>query len=143
MRADAYAQLLDHLGIDKVFVVGISAGAWSSVQFAIRHPERCRGLLLLVPADYLPAGTTIHGGAVASAMINSDFAAWVVLKLMQIMPGRLTQTMLGTDHAVVLAADPGEKARVRQILEHLLPVSARVAVTCPRKTQPVEAGVLS
>ena len=110
IQADAYAQLLDHLGIDKVVVVGISAGAWSSMQFAIRHPERCQGLVLLVPADYLPAGTTIHGGAVASAMINSDFAAWAVLKLMQVMPGRLTQTMLGTDQAVVLAADPGEKA---------------------------------
>ena len=83
--------------------------------------------MLLVPADYLPAGTTIHGGAVASAMINADFAAWAVLKLMQVMPGGLTQTMLGTDQAVVLAADPDEKARVRQIVEHLLPVSARVA----------------
>jgi pimeloyl-ACP methyl ester carboxylesterase len=127
MQADAYVQLLDHLGIDKVVVVGISAGAWSSIQFAIRHPERCRGLVLLVPADYLPAGTAIHGGAVASAMINSDFAAWAVLKLMQVMPGRLTQTMLGTDQSVVVAADPGEKARVRQTLEHLLPVSARLA----------------
>jgi pimeloyl-ACP methyl ester carboxylesterase len=127
MQADAYVQLLDHLGIDKVFVAGISAGAWSAMQFAIRHPERCRGLVLLVPADYLPAGTAIHGGAVASAMVNSDFASWAVLKLMQVMPGQLSQTMLGTDKAVVLAADPGEKARVRQILEHLLPVSTRVA----------------
>jgi pimeloyl-ACP methyl ester carboxylesterase len=127
MQADAYAQLLDHLGIDKVFVVGISAGAWSSMQFAIRHPERCRGLVLLVPADYLPTGTAIHGGAVAGAMINSDFAAWSVLKLMPVIPGGLTQTMLGTDQAVVLAADAGEKARVRQIMEHLLPVSARLA----------------
>jgi pimeloyl-ACP methyl ester carboxylesterase len=127
MQADAYGRLLDHLGIDKVVVVGISAGAWSSLQFAIRHPERCRGLVLLVPADYLPVGTTIHGGAVASAMINSDFAAWSVLKLMPVMPGGLTRTMLGTDQAVVLAADLGEKARVRRILEHLLPVSARLA----------------
>jgi pimeloyl-ACP methyl ester carboxylesterase len=44
MQADAYVQLLDHLGIDKVVVVGISAGGWSSLQFAIRHPERCRAL---------------------------------------------------------------------------------------------------
>jgi len=126
MQADAYVQLLDHLGIDKVVVVGISAGAWSSMQFAIRHPGRCRALVLLVPANYLPAGTTIHGDAVVSAMVNSDFAAWAVLKLMPVIPGGLTQTMLGTDQAVVLAADPGEKARVRQILEHLLPVSARL-----------------
>ena len=125
MQADAYAQLLDHLGIDKVVVVGISAGAWSSLQFAIRHPQRCRALVLLAPADYLPAGTTIHGGVIVSAIFNSDFVAWAALKLMLIMPGAMTRMMLGTDAAVVRAAEPSEKARVQQVLDHLLPVSAR------------------
>jgi 2-hydroxy-6-oxonona-2,4-dienedioate hydrolase len=126
MQADAYAQLLDRLDIDKVAVVGISAGAWSSLQFAIRHPERCRALVLLVPADYLPAGTSIHGGAAAKAIFNFDFVAWAALKLMPIMPGGMTRAMLGTDSAVLRAAEPSEKARVQQILEHVLPVSARV-----------------
>jgi 2-hydroxy-6-oxonona-2,4-dienedioate hydrolase len=125
MQADAYVKLLDHLGVDKVVVLGISAGAWSSMQFAIRHPERCRALVLMVPADYLPAGTTIHGGAVAKAIFNSDFVAWAALNLMPILPGGMSQMMLGTDSAVVRAAEPSEKARVRQILSHLLPVSPR------------------
>jgi pimeloyl-ACP methyl ester carboxylesterase len=127
MQADAYVQLLDHLGIDKVVVVGISAGAWSSMQFAIRHPEGCRALVLLVPASYLPAGTAIHGGAVVSAMVHSNFVAWALLKLMPIMPGGMTRIMLGTDAAVVRAADLSEKARVQQVLDHLLPVSQRIA----------------
>jgi pimeloyl-ACP methyl ester carboxylesterase len=127
MQADAYVQLLDHLGIDKVVVVGISAGAWSSMQFAIRHPGRCRALVLLVPANYLPAGTTIHGGAVASAMVHSNFVAWALLKLMPIMPGGMTRIMLCTDAALVHAANPSEKARVQQVLDHLLPVSQRIA----------------
>jgi pimeloyl-ACP methyl ester carboxylesterase len=125
MQANAYAQLLDHLGIDKVVVVGISAGAWSSMQFAIHHPERCQALVLLVPADYLPAGTSIRGGAIVGAIFNSDFIAWAALKLISIMPGGMTPMMLGTDSDVVRAADPSEKVRVQQILEHLLPVSAR------------------
>jgi pimeloyl-ACP methyl ester carboxylesterase len=125
MQAEAYVQLLDHLGVDKVDVVGISAGAWSSIQLAIRHPERCRALVLLVPANYLPPGTSMHGGAMARAIINSDFIAWAALKLMPIMPDAMTQMMLGTDPAVVRAAEPSEKARVEQILEHLLPVSPR------------------
>ncbi len=125
MQADAYAQLLDRLGIGKVAVVGISAGAWSSMQFAIRHPERCRALVLLVPTDSLPAGTSIHGGAVVRAIFNSDFAAWVALKLMPVMPGGMTRMMLGTDAAIVHAAEPNEKARAQQVLEHLLPVSSR------------------
>jgi 2-hydroxy-6-oxonona-2,4-dienedioate hydrolase len=127
MQADAYAQLLDRLGVDKVVVVGISAGAWSSMQFAIRHPERCRALVLLVPANYLPAGTSIHGGAIVSAMVHSNFVAWALLKLMPIMPGGMTRMMLGTDAAVVRAADLSEKARVQQVLDHLLPVSQRIA----------------
>jgi 2-hydroxy-6-oxonona-2,4-dienedioate hydrolase len=124
MQADAYAQLMDHLGVDKVDIVGISAGAWSSIQFAVRHPQRCRALVLLVPADYLPPGISIHGGALASAMFNSDFVAWAAVKLMPVMPG-VTQSMLGTGAAVLRAADPSEKARMEQILDHLLPVSRR------------------
>jgi pimeloyl-ACP methyl ester carboxylesterase len=127
MQAEAYVQLLDHLGIGKVVVVGISAGAWSSMQFAIRHPDRCRALVLLVPADYLPAGTAIRGGSVVSAMVHSNFVAWTLLKLMPIMPGGMTRMMLGTDAAVVRAADPSEKARVQQVLDHLQPVSQRIA----------------
>ena len=75
IQADAYAELLDRLGVDKMVVVGISAGAWSSMQFAIRHPERCRALVLLGPAEYLPVGTSIRGGAIVSAITKSDFRA--------------------------------------------------------------------
>ena len=81
--------------------------------------------MLLVPADYLPAGTSIRGGTVVKAIFNSDFVAWVALKLMPIMPGGMTRMILGTDPAVVRAAEPNEKARVQQVLEHLLPVSTR------------------
>src|SRR5215471_4390894 len=44
-QADAYASLLDSLGISKVAIVGMSGGAPSALQFAIRHPERCWGLV--------------------------------------------------------------------------------------------------
>ena len=127
MQADAYAELLDRLGVDKVVVVGISAGAWSSLQFAIRHSERCRALVLLGPADYLPVGTSVHGGAIVSAITKSDFLAWTAFKLMPGMRGGMTGMMLGTDPAVLRAADSSEKARVQQILDHLLPVSLRLA----------------
>ena len=125
MQADAYAELLDHLGIDTAVVVAISAGAWSAMQFAIRHPQRCRALVLIVPADYLPEGTAVHGGAFVNAMISSDFFAWAALRLMPIMPGSMSGTMLGTAPAVVRSADDAEKARIVQLLAHLLPVAPR------------------
>ena len=54
MQSDAYVALLDHLGIAQVAVAGISAGAWSCLDFAIRHSDRCRALILLVPATLFP-----------------------------------------------------------------------------------------
>jgi 2-hydroxy-6-oxonona-2,4-dienedioate hydrolase len=127
MQADAYAQLLDHLGVGRAVVVAISAGAWSSLQFAIRYPERCRALALLVPADYLPEGTSIRGGVVARAVLNSDFVAWAALKLRPIMPGGMTRPMLGTDPGVVRSAVATEKVRVEEVLKHVLPISKRLA----------------
>ena len=38
--ADDYLALLDHLGIDKVALVGWSDGAIIGLDIAIRHPER-------------------------------------------------------------------------------------------------------
>jgi pimeloyl-ACP methyl ester carboxylesterase len=46
-QADLYAALLDELGIQKAVIMGVSGGGPSSLQFAIRHPERCRGLIML------------------------------------------------------------------------------------------------
>jgi pimeloyl-ACP methyl ester carboxylesterase len=55
-QADAYAALLDHLGIDRVIVVGFSAGATSAIQFALRHPDRTTALISVssnVPGPHL------------------------------------------------------------------------------------------
>ena len=127
MQADAFVELLDRLGIAKIDVIAISAGAWSALQLAIRHPARVRALVLLVPADYLPPGMTIHGGAIVRAMFNSEFIAWAALRMMPVLPGGMTRMMLGTDPVVVRAVDHEERARVQQVLEHLLPVGPREA----------------
>lgn len=46
-QADAYAALLDTLGIPAAAVIGISGGGPSALQFALRHPERCLALVTL------------------------------------------------------------------------------------------------
>jgi pimeloyl-ACP methyl ester carboxylesterase len=45
-QADAYALLLDHLGVDRAAVVGYSAGSASVLEFALRHPDRVVALVL-------------------------------------------------------------------------------------------------
>ena len=53
-QADHLACLLDALGLADAAVMGVSAGAVSALHFAVRHPQRTRALLLVVPAVYRP-----------------------------------------------------------------------------------------
>lgn len=46
-QADALAALLDRLGIEAATVAAVSAGGPSALHFAIRHPARCRALILV------------------------------------------------------------------------------------------------
>jgi pimeloyl-ACP methyl ester carboxylesterase len=55
LMADDYLALLDHLGIDKVALVGWSDGGVIGLDIAIRHPERLSGLYA-VGANYVPEG---------------------------------------------------------------------------------------
>lgn len=125
MQADAYVELLDRLGVEKAAVVGISAGEWSALAFVIRHPERCAALVLVVPAAFLAPGQKNAGGLAARMMFDHDFFAWAGVKAMGIAPGPLARSMLGVDARVVGSASIDEQARVRLILDHLLPISAR------------------
>jgi pimeloyl-ACP methyl ester carboxylesterase len=46
-QADLYAALLDKLSIQKATIIGTSGGGPSALQFALRHPERCSGLIMV------------------------------------------------------------------------------------------------
>lgn len=46
-QADLYAALLDTLSIREAVVLAISGGGQSALQFALRHPGRCRALILI------------------------------------------------------------------------------------------------
>jgi pimeloyl-ACP methyl ester carboxylesterase len=46
-QADAYAEVLDARGVGEVVVAAVSGGGPSALAFAVRHPERCRALVLV------------------------------------------------------------------------------------------------
>jgi pimeloyl-ACP methyl ester carboxylesterase len=57
-QADAYAALLDALDIPSAAILGTSAGGPSALYFALRHPERCWGLILVSAVNHnLPEAT--------------------------------------------------------------------------------------
>jgi pimeloyl-ACP methyl ester carboxylesterase len=77
LQADVYCELLNHLGIDEVFILGNSAGGTSALQFAIRHPEMCKGLILISSNAPVEA----KSGNPPSFIFRCDFLYWFFLKL--------------------------------------------------------------
>ena len=128
-QADAHACLLDALRIQRVAVVGASAGAPSSMQFALRHPDRTRALVLLVPAAYVPrpdntpALTPPPGVELLfKTALRSDFLFWAATHMAR---DTLVRAIFATPPAVLAGASRDEQQRLVDVLEHTLPVSAR------------------
>jgi pimeloyl-ACP methyl ester carboxylesterase len=131
-QADAHACLLDALGIQRAAIAGVSAGAPSSLQFAIRHPERTSALFLLVPLAYRPTPATPddsrHSGLLGRFMleraVSSDFLYWLAMRL---APGLVARTILGTPPEALAEASREEQQRARLVMEHILPLKLRQA----------------
>jgi len=128
-QADAHACLLDALGIRRAAIAGVSAGAPSSLQFAIRHPERTSALALLVPLAYVPresppAPPSRLARFMYERAIRSDFLYWLALR---VAPGLVVNTILATPPQVVARASTDERERVEALMEHILPLGLRQA----------------
>jgi len=128
-QADAFAELLDALHIQNIPLVGMSAGALSALQFALRHPDRCRSLTVIVPAASAvmrAQGPLPEQGPLAKAIlgyvVKSDFLWWLGMTL---APARMVRFVLATDPAVVAAASPAERQRALDTLWNILPLSDR------------------
>jgi pimeloyl-ACP methyl ester carboxylesterase len=89
-QADAYAVLLDHLGIGRAVVLGFSAGSGSVLEFGLRHRDRVIGLVL--------ANCRLGGGVTVSRVFapvfrlaySADRLFWV---FKQLMPTAFSQMM--------------------------------------------------
>jgi pimeloyl-ACP methyl ester carboxylesterase len=124
-QADAHACLLDALGIDRAAVVGVSAGAPSSMQFALRHPARTSALALLVPLAYSPKRAdppSPFTRFMLERTVRSDFLYWLALR---IAPGVIVKTILATPPEVLAEASLPEQRRAARLMEHILPIRAR------------------
>jgi pimeloyl-ACP methyl ester carboxylesterase len=130
-QADAHAGLLDALEIDRTIVIGVSAGAPSAMQFAIRYPDRCSALVLLVPLTWKPDDVpdsaprpSLLGEVILRSMVGSDALYWLALHLAR---STLVAKVLGTPPAVLAQASESERARIDEVLRSILPLSSRAA----------------
>ncbi|MER8963322.1 alpha/beta hydrolase [Mesorhizobium sp. M0701] len=126
-QADAHAALLSKLDVPKAMVVGVSAGARSAVELALRHPDKVTALILIVPGLYSPTNPVSieasRGNKFAFWVVNAggDFAWWATEK---IAPSVLVR-FLGVPPALVAAAPRAERDRVMSIVKSVEPLSLR------------------
>lgn len=130
-QADAHICLLDALGITKAVVMGFSAGGPSAMQTAIRHPDRVSALVLVVPIAYKPGTVSDSAPPVSDdkdalllRLLGSDFLFWAALHVAR---EPLIRHVLATPPEQVARASDEERARVDDLAERILPVSARAA----------------
>src|SRR5262249_14096786 len=128
-QADAYVCLLDALQLDKVAVLGVSAGAPSAMQLCLRHSERCAAMVLGVPLAYSPASAGAAPGKpspfrefLMNTTVSSDFVFWAMSKLAH---DATIKTILGTPPEDLAKAAADEQERVEELLAHIEPISRR------------------
>jgi pimeloyl-ACP methyl ester carboxylesterase len=128
-QADAHECLLDAVGLDRAAVIGVSAGAPSALQLAVRHPERVAALVLMVPAAFVPR----QGGAAPvrtppgtlqlfNTALRSDFLFWAIRRA---APNLMIRGLLGTPPELVTRAPAAEQERLAAMLDQILPVTER------------------
>ena len=126
-QAEVHATLLSELNISKAIVIGVSAGARSAVELAIRHPDRVAALILVVPGTYSPTSPVSveasRGSKFVFWLVNTgaDFAWWTAEK---IAPSVLIR-FLGVSPDLVATSPKAEQERVKSIVRSIKPLSLR------------------
>ena len=97
-QAKAYQELLDKLGIEKVYVLASSAGGSSAIRFALDYPERIKGLILYsagMPPLKKPTKVPKYSGPPAFAC--NDYIMYMIspfFKLLMGMDSSIIDSML-------------------------------------------------
>lgn len=92
-QADEFVALLDHLGLDKVDVIGISAGTSAALRLAVRHPHRVWHLV--ISSGNLPGSPTATAPPGWAKVFYNDAAMWMLKTVSRPMINRLVGVPAG------------------------------------------------
>lgn len=125
-QADAFADLLDSLEVERVAIVAMSGGVPPSLQFAERYPDRTAALVLLSSAPYTPLTAAEQELPVPiwvyQALFSSDFPYWV---LQNVAPSSL-EPMFDITPTLRAASPPEEQPFIAGQVDAFQPVTDRI-----------------
>ncbi len=93
-QVTAYVELLDKLGIDKVYLLATSAGGSIAIRFALNYPERTKGLILYcsaMPFTEKPEKYFEYAGP--PAFLCNDFTMFLISPLFEPIMGMEPSTI--------------------------------------------------
>jgi len=125
-QADAYAALMDSLGIDQVIVMGASGGGPSAIAFAVRHPKRTVALIALeaVSQTLSLEELTIE----MPFFMSSDFYMWAALSAMKTLMGPegiVELVVPNPENQRLILDDPAKLKRIESLMWSSWPMSLR------------------
>jgi pimeloyl-ACP methyl ester carboxylesterase len=120
-QADAYAALLDALGIQQAAVFAVSAGSTSALRFVARHPQRVSGLILLSPDAPGEVYMNLPPRFVFDVLFRSDLFYWALVTFFR-KKVRTTFGLVPQGHVL----SPQDAALVDDVLIGDLPSSRRM-----------------
>ena len=120
-QADAYAALLDALGIERVGVVAFSDGGPSGLQFALRHPERCEALVMISAKSQSAPPDSLLQGLVFESVFRSAYLFWLITEYAR--PFLLAMFGVSGEVQEQIPAHPRQLAS--EVVESMNPISLR------------------
>jgi pimeloyl-ACP methyl ester carboxylesterase len=122
-QAALYVDLLDHLRIQKVIVLGTSAGGPSATQFANDYPERVSALILLsaVSEASAPGDKPAFYTGIIHLIQRSDYAYWLAARFLQPM----ILDLMGIPKRAYAEFTPDQKQLAQSMLDTMHPMSQR------------------
>jgi 2-hydroxy-6-oxonona-2,4-dienedioate hydrolase len=126
-QAEAYAYLLDSLGLHKVAVLALSHGGPSALLFAVLYPERVSSLTLLScgvasTSDASQAEANQKGDAL-TMIFRFEILYWVIRKFLR----KQLMRLMGASDTVIATLTTEQRTLVSQVIDYMAPVSPRYA----------------
>lgn len=120
-QADAFICLLDSLGIEKVTVMANSAGGTSTLQLALRHPERLKAIVFVSTAapSVGAYNVTLPPKPVIQTVFGSDFLMWLITHRFE----SAMKPAIGIPAGFVLSES--EQVTVTGVIRSVLPIERR------------------